>query len=55
MDVNMTKGKLSNTKDYPIEISYNGNQVVVAPRQVIPNVIKELLGPLDKGLVFIKN
>ena len=46
--------KLVSVVNYPITISYNGESIVVSPRQVIKNVDPEKLGEkLPNGIKLV--
>lgn len=46
-------GILKNTLSHPVNLSYQGEGLVVPPRGQVKNVRKVLLGALPKGVLFI--
>lgn len=48
-------GKLVSRLNHPVNISYNGQGLVIPPRGKVRKVNKQLLGAIPKGVKYIES
>jgi hypothetical protein len=46
-------GKIRSMQKHPVQLSYEGEALIVPPQGTIENVDKELLGHLPVGIKFV--
>jgi len=46
-------GKLISQLNHPVTITYAGEVMTLSPREPVKNVVRERLGSLPKGVIFV--
>lgn len=46
-------GSIVNTLDHPVYLAYEGETLVLSPKQKVMNINKEKIGALPKGVIYI--